>query len=167
MHILVNAANVTASGSRALLLSLLPALSQVAPHSRFTFLLPDETVLRFLRFNDNTEAIFLRVVHGFSNDLNRFRQLYRDIPQLARRVGADVCLTLGVLGPIFVPCPHVVFLHQALLAYSKGDLRGIPSWHLPKRLYLPWQFCPERTQCGSHCGSDSCHGGTPIRKISD
>jgi SAM-dependent methyltransferase len=38
MHILVNAANVTASGPRALLLSLLPALSQVAPHSRFTFL---------------------------------------------------------------------------------------------------------------------------------
>ncbi len=138
-HVLVNAGNVTARGPRALVLSLLPALVEHTSQISFTLLLPDEEDYRKLSLPSNAAALFTASARGVNNDLQRLKQLNWDIPRLARRVRADVCLTLGDLAPLDVGCPQVVFLHTPYLVYTQQELRGA-SWPLLKRLYLTRHF---------------------------
>ena len=58
------------------------------------------------------------------------------MPRLARQVGANICLTLGDLSPIGLPCPNVTLLHQPLLVYSQDELQGLGRWSFPKRLVM-------------------------------
>lgn len=139
VQVLVNSANVTAAGPRALVLSLLPALVRAAPEWQFTLLLPDDVAFRALALPANTQTVFVKISYGISNDLSRLKQLFWDIPRLAHYCQADVCLTLGDLAPIRLPCPQVVFLHLLLLVYSESELGGL-SWPLLKRLYLTQHF---------------------------
>lgn len=140
MHVLINAANVTASGAETIAINLLPALLSVNDEFIFTLLLPDKPSYRSLLFDANTHVIYVSVGKGRLNNIRRIVQLYWVVPRLVNKIGADVCLTLGDIGPLKVSCPHVLFLQQALLLHSENELKTFSEWSLPKRFYMRWHF---------------------------
>lgn len=139
MRVLLNAPNLTAAGPKALALRLLPGLGEAAPDARITALLPDMPEYRALDLGPNVEPVWWKR-SATGNDLARMRQLYVDVPRLARERTPDVCLTLGDIAPIGLPCPQVIFLHLALLVYEPAELGDLHAWGRSKRAYLTWHF---------------------------
>jgi glycosyltransferase involved in cell wall biosynthesis len=139
-RVFLNAANVTASGPTVLVANLLPALYAAAPEVEFTTLIPDSPPLLDAARAVNSRILTRRPRRGLRNDLGRLWDLHRGLAQAVRASGAEVCLTLGDVGPRRVPCRHVVFLHNPLFVYSPDDLAGEDDWSPAKRRYLIWQF---------------------------
>lgn len=135
-HILVNATNLTGAGALGVGLSLIPALVQAMPDRAFLLLLPDVDAYHALVFPPDTDIAFFSRPSGAGNNLRRVEELFVTVPRLARQVGANVCLTLGDVSPIGLPCPSVTLLHQPLLVYSQDELQGLGGWSLPKRLVM-------------------------------
>ena len=131
MHVLINASNVTAAGPRVVVLNLLPSLLHVMSNASFTILLPDDEFSRSMVLPRNGKRVYVRVSRGISNEIRRIGQLLWWISRVARKVGPDLCLTLGDLGPVLLPCPHVIFLHTAPVLYSRRELgwklRSVPK----------------------------------------
>ena len=140
MHVLINAANVTGSGAETIAINLLPVLLRVNDEFLYTLLLPDKPSYRSLSINANAQVIYVSVGKGRMNNIKRIIQLYWGVPRLVKKIGADVCLTLGDIGPLKVSCPHVLFLQQALLLHSEDELKNFSVWSLPKRFYMQWHF---------------------------
>lgn len=134
-RILVNASNLVGAGAQALALSLLPELLRLPGH-QFCALLPDRSEFRRLDLPPAVGVEFAPRPSGFANNLLRLRELYWDVAALARRGGADCCLTLGDFAAVGLRCPQVVLLQQALLLYSPQELPGVATWPATKRFYL-------------------------------
>jgi glycosyltransferase involved in cell wall biosynthesis len=139
-RVFVNAANVTASGPSVLVADLLPALYAAAPDLEFTTLIPDTPGLTASAGAANARVLTRPRRRGAWNDLTRLMDLHGRLAHLTRASGAEVCLTLGDLGPRRLPCPQVLFLHNTLFVYSPEDLAGHDAWSPAKRRYLMWQF---------------------------
>ena len=140
MKVLINATNITGAGQKATGASLIPALLESMPDSSFSLLLPDQAAFRRLHLPKNATCTFVQCPEGILNGFRRLKELFATVPQAARRVKADVCLTLGDIGPLSLPCPSVVFLNQPLLVYDLDELSGLGSWSPLKRLYLTRHF---------------------------
>jgi glycosyltransferase involved in cell wall biosynthesis len=138
--VLVNAANVTAAGPLALALNLLPPLFEAAPEVKFTVLAPSGSPLSSLPAYPNVALEPRPVQRGLRNDLARLADLFNGIPRVARRTAADACLTLGDLGPLGLPCPQVLFVHNPLFVYSAEELDGVHAWSPLKRRFLRWHL---------------------------
>lgn len=139
-RIFLNASNITGSGASVLVANLLPELYRAAPTTEFTTLLPDVTALAEAATSANSRIIGRSRPRVVGNNLARLLDLHGGLGRAVRASRADVCLTLGDLGPARLPCPHVVFLHNPLFVYSSEDLAGRDSWSPAKRRYLLWQF---------------------------
>jgi glycosyltransferase involved in cell wall biosynthesis len=145
MRILINGLNLHSAGALSLARHLLPALDHLNPSHQITALVSDVSGLAGEMSLSNLNLIELRrrgprVLWRTLDDLRR-------INTLCRRHRADVLFSLGDIGPIRPPCPHVVLLHNAWLFYDTADLAP----HLPLRYrlvyqrYYPWFFrrmCP-------------------------
>jgi glycosyltransferase involved in cell wall biosynthesis len=139
-RVFLNAANVTASGPSILVADLLPALYAAAPDLEFITLIPDTPALTAAARAANARILTRPRRRGLRNDLTRLIDLHARLGHLVRASRAEVCLTLGDLGPGRLPCPHIVFLHNTLFVYSREDLAGHDDWSPAKRRYLTWQF---------------------------
>lgn len=138
--ILINAANVTGAGANALTRSLLPPLARAFPSASFTILLPDSCRSWNYDALDNVSVVYFPVERGIRNDLKRLQQLFFQIRKFAKDMHADVCLSLGDIPPLGLPCPSVILLHQPLLAYSLKEINGHIPWPWYKRAYLKTHF---------------------------
>ena len=145
-RIFLNAANVTASGPTVLVANLLPALYAAAPEIEFTTLIPESPALAVVAAADNARVLTRPLRRGPRNDLGRLWDLHGGLARAVESSAAEVCLTLGDVGPRWLPCRHTVFLHNPLFVYSSTDLAGDDDWSMPKRQYLVWQF--ERSLAG-------------------
>lgn len=134
--ILVNAVNMTGAGARAIGLSLIPELVRSQPQRRFCLLVPDDAAFRSLPYPGNAEVRFKLRRRGLINELIRIWELFWLIPRTAEKVQAGVCLTLGDINPAGLPCPGVLFVQQALLAYKREELTGSQTWSLGKQLVM-------------------------------
>ncbi len=139
LRLLVNAANVTAAGPVALVRSLVPALAAEADGANITVVCADPAVAVAAGEAPGVETVVWPLRRGVQNDLARLLQLHLELPRLARRVGAEALLTLGDVGPVIVPCPHLVFLHLSLLVYGAEEVPG-GMWSWPRRSYLRRHF---------------------------
>lgn len=139
-RILVNATNLSGAGPKSLGRSLLPSLISLRPDLLFSVLLPDEWRGWKPGPLPNAQIHYFPSKAGIWNDLERMKQLYLDVPRVARATHADVCLTLGDLSPVGLPCPQVVFLHMPMLVYSRKEMNGCDGWSRAKRLYLKIHF---------------------------
>jgi glycosyltransferase involved in cell wall biosynthesis len=139
-RIFLNAGNVTGSGASVLVANLLPELYAAAPDAEFITLVPDAPSLTRAAAAANARVLTRPRRRGAWNDLNRLLELHGGLFRAVRASRADVCLTLGDLGPGRLLCPHVVFLHNPLFVYSRADLAGQDGWSPPKRRYMLWQF---------------------------
>lgn len=139
-RIFLNAGNVTGSGASVLVANLLPELYAAAPDAEFITLVPDAPALVKAATGVNTRVVTRAPRRGARNDLTRLLDLHSGLARAARSYRADVCLTLGDLGPSRLPCPHVLFLHNPFFVYSREDLAGQDGWSPAKRRYLRWQF---------------------------
>jgi glycosyltransferase involved in cell wall biosynthesis len=148
MKIFINAANVTGSGARGVVSSLIPALLRADKNSQYSLLVPDLAEFRSLETIKQAEVHFVKLSQGFSNDANRVYQLIWSIPRLANRIGAEVCLSLGDLGPLGLKCKNVIFLHTPHLVYDPDEMYG-NTWPLLKRLYITKYFSISARQADS------------------
>jgi glycosyltransferase involved in cell wall biosynthesis len=139
-RIFLNAGNVTGSGASVLVANLLPELYAAAPGAEFITRVPDTPALVQASKGPNAQVVIQHRRRGAWNDLTRLRDLHGGLSLAIRSSGADVCLTLGDLGPSQLPCPHVLFLHNPLFVYSREDLAGQDGWSPAKRRYMLWQF---------------------------
>ena len=119
--VLINGANVTATGPKALVLSLLPHLFRELQDD-CVVVVPDDPDYR--RVTDGQDVVFSRPA-PLLKAAQRAWELYRWIPDLARSRGARVCLTLGDTGPISLRCPHVIFVHHTPLVYDASAYGNI------------------------------------------
>jgi glycosyltransferase involved in cell wall biosynthesis len=154
--VFLNAANVTASGPTVLVANLLPALYAAAPEVEFTTLIPESPALAAVASAPNARVLARPVRRGWRNDLGRLWDLHGGLARTVASSRAEVCLTLGDVGPRRLPSRHVVFLHNPLFVYSAEDLAGEDDWSPAKRRYLVRQF--ER----SLAGADSVVVQTPV-----
>lgn len=157
-RVFVNAANVTASGPSVLATDLLPALYAAAPDLDFITLIPETPALMASAAGANARILTRPRRRGVWNDLTRLVDLHARLSYLVRAAGAEVCLTLGDVGPALLPCSHVVFLHNTLFVYSREELTGRDDWSPAKRRYLTWQF--QR----SVAGADGVIVQTPVMR---
>ena len=142
MKILINAANLTGAGQRTTFLSLMPALLKTLAEDQFTILCADSDDLRGLDVPPNGTTIFSKRSVGIANDILRLRELFLGIPRMARQIRADMCLNMGDLGPIGMPCPNIIFLNQPLFVYGRKELGGTHGWpvwkHIGLKSYFAW-----------------------------
>jgi glycosyltransferase involved in cell wall biosynthesis len=145
MRILINGLNLHSAGALSLARHLFPALDQLNPPHQITALVADVSGLAREMSLRNVKLIELhrrgpRLLWRTLDDLRR-------INTLCHQYNADVLFSLGDIGPIRPPCPHVVLLHNAWLFYDTADLSPhLPfRYHLIYRRYYPWFFrrmCP-------------------------
>ncbi|MBI4727342.1 glycosyltransferase [candidate division TA06 bacterium] len=139
-RILINAVNLTGAGARSIGLSLIPNLVRLHPQWHFCILVPDEEEFRSLPLFDNAEILFEKRRRVVNNDILRLWEIFWQIPRLAEKKKAKVCLTLGDINPAGLPCPGVVFVQQALLAYEQKEHPGVQTWPWGKRLCMQKLF---------------------------
>jgi glycosyltransferase involved in cell wall biosynthesis len=139
-RVFLNAGNVTATGATMLVRDLLPALYAALPEAEFTTLVPQAPTLVAAAVGANARVLTRDRRRGAPNDLARLLDVHVGLPRLVRAARADVCLTLGDLGPSRLSCPHVLFLHNPHFVYSPGELAGHDAWSPAKRRYMQWQM---------------------------
>jgi glycosyltransferase involved in cell wall biosynthesis len=139
-RILIHASNLVAAGPKAVCAGLLPSLVAAAPDAIFTVMLPEDLRSWNLNLPGNARIRTCPARRGLANDLQRLRELFFEVRRVAQETRAEVCLTLGDYPPVGLPCPSVVFVHLALLAYTPEEMRGHVSWPWPKYLYLKNHF---------------------------
>lgn len=139
-HVLVNAANLTGAGARAIGISLIPELALARPDWRFTVLAPALPQFHCLALPENTVLRPAARSAGMANAARRMAELLVTVPQSARRANADVCLTMGDLSPVGLPCPSVLFVQQAMLVYQDRELAGQAAWPWWKRRMMQGYF---------------------------
>lgn len=137
---LINAVNLTGAGARAIGLSLIPELVRCHPQWDFCLLVPDDPAFRSLPCPGQVEMLFRKRWSGLGRDLVRLWELFRSIPKMAEKKQARICLTLGDITPAGLPCPGVVFVQQALLAYNPWELSEVQTWSRGKQLFLQKLF---------------------------
>ena len=136
----MNAGNVTAAGATMLVRDLLPALYAATPDVEFTTLVSDNPTLVAAATGSNARVLTRPRRRGIRNDLARLLDVHVGLPRLVQSARADVCLTLGDLGPSRLNCAHVLFLHNPHFVYSPSETAGHGAWSPPKRRYLEWQM---------------------------
>ncbi len=142
MKIFINASNVTASGPRRVLENLLPALVRAAPEFKFVAFLPQTYQCECPMQMDGLQLIFPR--SGMPGPVRRIWETMVEVSHLCRRERADICLTLGDIGPFRLDIPHVVMLHRLHCLYPGRELKTIlpgASWQEVLRAsYCSWHF---------------------------
>ena len=138
-RIFLNAANVTGRGASVLVANLLPELYRALPSAEFVTVIPDTPALVAAAAAPNARLISRPRRRGSLNAVQRLIDLHFALPRLVAASRADVCLTLGDLGPAGLRCAHVIFLHNPLFVYSPRELHG-HGWSPTKRRYQITQF---------------------------
>lgn len=139
-RVFLNAGNVSGRGASILVANLLPELYAVMPDAVFTTFIPRSPELMKAAVAENARVLVGQPRRGLRNDVGRLADLHHRLSRLIAESGAEVCLTLGDLGPARPPCTHVVFLHNSLFLYTPEELAGHHDWSRVKRRYLMWQF---------------------------
>ena len=139
MHILLNAGNLGATGPRIVLQNVVPLMGALAPGDLFTLLLPSTESTE--NWNLPGNVVVRRVRRTRPRELGRAWDIQFGVTRLCRDLAADVCFTLGDIGPIDPGVPHVVFLHQAYIVYHEPYLSdALPAWERLKLWYLRRHF---------------------------
>lgn len=140
MRILFNASNVAATGPTVLLKQMVPAIAQMDPSSKFHLLLP--TSARVSDWSLPSNVTCEQIYRASIPEISRLWDLHIRLPHIARAGNYDAVVTLGDLGPIHLPMPHLIYLHQPYYVYSVPELSTALS--SPQRLKLWYQrrhFC--------------------------
>jgi glycosyltransferase involved in cell wall biosynthesis len=126
--IILNGANLTGLGAKAILIGMIPALLEEMNDTEFVVLLPDQEPFTTMAYRENAQVFFVKRRNGWANSLDRLKQLFIDIPLLAKRKNATLIFSLGDLSPAHSPCPRIAYVHQPLLVYEDNELGGMRSW---------------------------------------
>lgn len=126
MRILINAINLNSAGGKTVGRHLLRALDESESHHEIVALVSDvsglaaEITPRRIELHQVTRT-GPRVLWRALDDAWRIRTY-------CRRFRADVCFSLGDLGPVHLPCPHVVLVHNPWLLYETSGLSNRLRW---------------------------------------
>lgn len=139
MHILLNASNLGATGPEVLIRNMVPLLGSLAPNDLFTLLLPSSMATEEWGLPSNVRVQHIRRMR--IHELSRMWDIYIGLVRICKSSKADICLTLGDIGPIDLPVPHVIYLHQPYLVYPEPELNASLPWlERLKLCYQRWHF---------------------------
>jgi len=139
LHILLNASNLGATGPEVLIRNMVPLLGTLAPNDIFTLLLPSSKQTEEWGLPGNVRVQYVRRTR--IHELSRMWDIYIGLARICKSSKADVCLTLGDIGPIALPVPHVIYLHQPYLVYPEPELNASLPWSERLKLcYQRWHF---------------------------
>lgn len=139
LHILLNASNLGATGPEVLIRNMVPLLGALAPNDDFTLLLPFSKQTKEWGLPGNVRVQYVRRTR--IHELSRMWDIYIGLARICKSSKADVCLTLGDIGPIDLPVPHMVYLHQPYLVYPEQELNASLPWLERLKLYYQrWHF---------------------------
>ena len=97
------------------------------------------------------------------HSLNRLVDIKYRIKELGKKYKADLCFTLGDLGPIKLDIPHLVLLQQAIFVYVNEDYEKLWKFNsnipktIQKQIYSTHnQHMPKVSRkCSTHVGNGS------------
>lgn len=140
MHILLNASNLGATGPEVVVRDLVGAMLRDDARHRFTLLLPStHREVDWLPKGAGIQVLFERRTRPY--EVGRMWDIHFGIRKICSNIHADVCLTLGDVGPVDAGVPHVLFLHQPYLAYPEQDaMSALPLGVQAKQIYLRQHF---------------------------
>jgi glycosyltransferase involved in cell wall biosynthesis len=140
MKILINGINLNSAGGRSLGRHLLAALDQESSTHQIVALVSNTSGLASQVSAQNVKLVEVarrgpRIVWRMLDDLYRIRDF-------CLRFRADVCFSLGDLGPLRLPCPHAVLVHNPWLLYDTTAIADklTRQERLIYRRYYPWFF---------------------------
>ncbi|MCG2721658.1 MAG: glycosyltransferase, partial [Thermodesulfovibrionales bacterium] len=110
-------------------------MGKVATNETFLLLLPSSKRQESWELPPNVKPHF---VHRSSiRELSRMWDINFGLARLAEKLGVDLYLTFGDLGPVARSIPHVIYLHQAYMVYTEPEL--IKCLPLMERIKLRYQ----------------------------
>jgi len=124
MRVLLNAVNCTALGPRAIMESLVPLMATVAVDSRFLAIVPRGC--GYENWTPPPNLVLEFVERSGIREWQRLLDIFLRVPTWCRTFGADVCFTLGDVGPLWLPIPQVVLMHRSLLVDDPSAWRAFP-----------------------------------------
>ena len=139
MKIILDASNLGATGPEVLIKNLVPSLGMSSPQDNFILLLPSTKSGEDWNLPDN---ITVRIIRRTKiREIGRMWDINYGLAQLCKRLQADVYFTLGDIGPVKLPVPHVIYLHQPYLVYTEKELNAVlPLFERIKLCYQRWYF---------------------------
>ena len=139
MHILLDASNLGATGPEVVIRSVVPLLGKSAPQDVFTLLLPSHKKNENWNLSENIQVKYVRRMRA--REISRMWDINAGLFRICKKCNAVVYLTLGDIGPVTLPVPHIIYLHQAYLVYSEPELNAIlPLFERLKLHYQRWHF---------------------------
>lgn len=139
MRILVDASNLAATGPEVLLNNMLPALAAHASADTFILLLPSSYRGSDRCYPANVEVH--RVHRSRIREIGRIADINFRLRRVAIRLRADVYFTFGDIGPVALPMPQVIYLHQPYMVYTEDELmRALPPAERLKLRFQRWHF---------------------------
>ena len=139
LHILLDASNLGATGPEILIKSLISKLGTYASKDIITFLLPSNKMNENWEIPDNVQVKYIRRMR--IREISRMWDINIGLSSICKKSNADVYLTLGDIGPVTLPIPHIIYLHNAYLVYLEPELVNIlrPLEKIKLR-YQRWHF---------------------------
>lgn len=139
MHVLLDASNLGATGPEVVIRGVVPLLGKIAPNDIFTLLLPSHKENEKWELPKNIRVMFVRRMRV--REISRLWDINAGLVRVCRKCKADVYLTLGDIGPVAPPVPHVIYLHQPYLVYPESELTAtLPLLERIKLRYQRWHF---------------------------
>jgi len=141
-RILLNGANLTGLGAKAIFSGIIPALVNTMQDIEFLILLPEEDVFITMVFPSNSRVLYIkrRKKRNILSAMDRFWQLTIDIPSIAKREKANLVFSLGDLSPAFSNCPRIAYVHQSMLVYEDNEIAGMRGWSNFEKFFITNYF---------------------------
>ena len=111
--IILNASNALGAGAKVVIKNIITSMPSVSPNTQFIAILPDIEFYHNIPDYNNLEKIF--IPQGKFRLLRRYWDLKYGISSWVKTLKANICFTLGDLGPARINIPHYVLLHQAFI----------------------------------------------------
>ena len=130
MRVLLNGINAISAGGSSVVRNIVEILPVKLPEIHFDLIIPNINKYYNLPSMSNLSAYFFNRQKFHS--LNRLIDIKYRIKELGKKYKADLCFTLGDLGPIKLDIPHLVLLQQAIFVYVNEDYEKL--WKFKDRI---------------------------------
>jgi glycosyltransferase involved in cell wall biosynthesis len=147
MRVLLNGINVISSGGRAVVYGMVSSL-ETAADITFDLVVPQGYGYEHLQSSKNLNIHLMPCRNN--RYLRRLTDVYINVAGWCREFQSDICFTLGDIGPIRLPLPHVVLLQQAMLVYRDTSFEKL--WTLYEKCdfkYKRWHFAKMAENCAA------------------
>ena len=130
MRVLLNGVNAVSAGGRTVVSNMVAFIAKAGRDIHFDLVLPVGHGYDHICSDENLNVHFMDC-SGW-RPLRRFYDLHFHVRKWCRQFQSDICFTLGDIGPVRLPVPHIVLLQQAMVVYRDTAFEQL--WTMSERL---------------------------------